>query len=127
MRRRKRQNRKTIQEGSPFPVSLALILVAVTGLAFGYLWLRDQCDTTGRRLQDLESRRDDLRRQILREESKWSNLKSPKNLERLMAQFGLVMAYPAEQFTKRIARPELEPEAAAEMQYAQRELATRHD
>ncbi len=108
-------------------MSLALILVLVTGLAFGYLWLRDQCDTTGRRLQELESRRGDLQRQILREESKWSNLKSAKNLEQLMAQFHLAMVWPGEQYTKRLSRPELEPEAAAEMQYAQRELATRHD
>jgi hypothetical protein len=127
MRRRRKQNRKTIQEGSPFPVSLALILVLVTGLAFGFLWLRDQCDTLGRRLQGLEARRVEVERQYLREESKWSNLKSPQNLERLMAHFHLTMVWPGEQYTKRLPRPELEPEAAAEMQYAQRELATRHD
>ncbi|MBU1694669.1 MAG: hypothetical protein KJ726_11455 [Verrucomicrobia bacterium] len=127
MRRRGKQNRKTIQDGPVFPVPLALILVLVTGVAFGFLWLRDKCDTMGRRLQDLEARRDEVQRQVLREEYKWSNLKSPQNIERLMAQFNLKMVWPGERDTVRLRRPELEPEGPAEMQYAQRLAATRHD
>jgi hypothetical protein len=127
MRRRGKQNRKTIQNRPVFPVPLALILVLVTGVAFGFLWLRDQCDTMGRRIQDLEARRDEVQRQVLREEYKWSNLKSPQNIERLMAQFNLKMVWPGERDTVRLRRPELEPEGPSEMQYAQRLAATRHD
>ena len=127
MRRRRKQNRKTIQDGPVFPVSLALILVLVTGLAFGFLWLRDRCETMGCRIQVLEDRRDEVQRQVLCEEFKWSSLKSPQNLERLMNQFDLEMVWPGERYTVRLPRPELEPEASAEMQYAQWPVATRHD
>lgn len=124
--RRRKQNRKTVQDGPVFPTSLALVLLGVTGLAFGYLWLRDRCEVMGRRLQELEARHVEVQRLILCEESKWSQLKSPQNIERLLARFHLEMVWPGERYTVRIRRPELEPEGPAETLYAQ-QMAVRHD
>lgn len=119
MWRRRRQNRKTLQEGSIFPAPLALILAAAMFFSLGYLWLCDRCQALGRHLQNLEARRDELQRQVLAEEYKWANLKSPQNIERLLAHFQLDMRRPTEACIVRLRRPDLVPAAPGQLQYAQ--------
>lgn len=124
--RRRRYNRKVVQRGPVFPTSVAFVLTLVTILAFAYLWLGNRCDVLGQRILSLEALAEELQRQILCEESKWSQLKSPQNIERLIAQFDLQLVWPGERYTVRVRRPELEPTAPANSLYAQYP-AHRHD
>lgn len=126
MARRRKQNRKMVQKEPPFPATTALILLLLAGAAMGRLWLRDRCAMLGLRLQGLETQLEETRRQVAREEYKWSGLKSPSNIRHLLVRFNLDMSWPGEDRIVRLHRPELEP-PGEEVRLAQRSGETRHD
>ena len=127
MARRRKQNRKTVQQEGSFPATTALLLLLLAGAALGYLWLNNRCAVLGEQLKTLEARRDEVRRQVEREEYKWSNLKSPPRIQQLLAQFKLEMVWPGEDRIVRLQRPELEPVGGEEIRLAQNTGALRHD
>ncbi len=90
--------------GPVFPKSLALVLLCVCSAAVSYLWLTGRCDDLGMSIKRLERERDDLQRKIVTEESKWSNMTSPQNMQRLIESHGLTMTWPSEKFIIRIRR-----------------------
>ena len=89
-----RRNRKRRSEGFIFPVPFAAALIAMAVLSLCFLWLRVRCETVGQELKALEVKKATLQRNYINEASKWSNCKSPLNIEKALKEHGLVMAWP---------------------------------
>ena len=101
-RGRGRKNRKRHEPKVGFPSPLAAILVAGAVLALLYLWFCGRCDALGKELGRLERKQEDLRGRLLNEEFKWTNMKSPRNMEHLLARHKLAMSLPAERDVVRV-------------------------
>lgn len=110
MLKRRKQNRRKDPKSIVFPAPLAGILTLVVVVALSYLWFCDRCEAMGRQIKTLEGQKAELHRRVLNEEFKWSNMKSPRNIESLLQRFNLVMTWPEEQRVIRMRyRPEPEP------------------
>ena len=116
----RRKNRR--EAFLPAPLALALALGGL--LALSYLWLGGRCEALGRRIKQLEEQKDDLHRRVLAEQVKWSNAKSPSQIEQLLQRHRLVMSWPDEARVIRIRRPSEEP-VSAEAPVAKRQYALR--
>ncbi|HMP89817.1 MAG TPA: hypothetical protein PJ991_06430 [Kiritimatiellia bacterium] len=107
-RRRKKnklrvQTRKTGIKGI-FPGTLFGVLLALMLFSFSYLYICGRCDDLGKKINQLEKKRDELRREIVNEEFKWSNMTSPKNMEALLKKHQLNMIWPSEDSVVRLRR-----------------------
>ena len=113
--------RKKNSGESVFPSVLAVVLLGATTLALSYLWLCGRCEDLGRKLKDLEQQKLALQRRIVNEEYKWSNMTSPKNMEKLLQMHGLVMTWPTEKSVVRIHTSSSQDDQAslAKRDYAQ--------
>ena len=98
-----RRNRKKRSEGFLLPAPFAVALVAVSVLSLCFLWLRVRCETLGQDLKNLEVRKATLQRNYLNEEFRWSNCKSPLNIEKALRTHGLIMAWPDKDQVVRLA------------------------
>jgi hypothetical protein len=99
-----RVNRKK-ESGSLFPAPLAGLLTLAALLALSYLWLCGRCEALGRDIQRMESQRAELRRRVIAEEYKWSNLNSLRQIQQALARFDIAMGWPEERRVIRLARP----------------------
>ncbi len=107
-RNRNRKNtrtRKTSQR-KVFPGFLALILFLATGASLGYLYVCGRCDALGKNINSLEKKRDAVKRDVVNEQFKWSNMTAPENIERLLARHNLQMIQPTEDMVVRLRRGE---------------------
>jgi hypothetical protein len=116
---RKRRNRKKDAESGVIVSPVAAILLGVAVLSLGYLWVCGRCDALGRQITALEVRKTALHRQVLKEDYKWSRMKSPRNIERLLARHGLSMQWPAERDVVRIHADAPGPLSSLSLEYAQ--------
>jgi hypothetical protein len=102
-----RQNRRkdsfVLEAPAAALVGLALVVAA---LALAYLWIHSRCEALGRNIKKLETERDELERQFQIEESKWTQLKSPRNLERTLAARGIAMNWPRPDQIVHVFEPE---------------------
>jgi len=89
---------------SVFPRTLFGILLMLTVFALSYLYLCGRCDALGKNIYQLEKQRADLRREIVNEEFKWSNMTSPENMEKLFDKHNIIMIWPSEDSVRRIRR-----------------------
>jgi hypothetical protein len=89
---------------SIFPGTLFGVLMTLTVFALSYLYLCGRCDALGKKINQLEKSRDNLRREIVNEEYKWSNMTSPDSMEKLLKKHNLVMTWPSEGSVVRLRR-----------------------
>ncbi len=94
MSRRRKENKKRKNDGFIFPVPFASILFLVGLLALAYLWVCGQSEALGKRIKILEVQKTEIRERRYNEECKWAYLKSPRNIERALRRYGLVMTWP---------------------------------
>ncbi len=124
MIRHRKVNRRRGPRGLVFPAPLAVILGFAAVVSLSYLWVCGRCEDLGVQIQKLEGKKAEVHRRVINEEYKWSNMKSPQNIERLMQHFKLAMTWPEEARVARVRGGGLEPEApvedaAARPQFAQ--------
>jgi len=93
--KRRKQNRKKNSGGFFFPAPLAVILFLVTSGVIALIWMHTRCDVAGRRIQELERQKVELRQRMLNEEFKWTNLKTLPNVQQALRKHGLDMSWPA--------------------------------
>jgi hypothetical protein len=103
-RNRNRNYRKHVRTHL-LPGWLVVLVVGAAGLGFSYLWLGARCDALGQRIKDLEKQRVEVRRQVVHEEFKWSNLTTFENITRLLKKHQLDMEWPKQQDVVRLRRP----------------------
>jgi len=126
-----KKNRKRTSEGFIFPAPLAAILAGTTFVALSYLWFCGRCEAIGAQIKDLEVQKSELHKRVINEEFKWSNMKSPRNIENLIREMKLEMAWPEEKQIVRVrgcaALSAPERTASAENQYARGAEFTAND
>ena len=117
---RKRVNTKK-NAGFLFPVPLAALLSTAALLCFGYLWLNGRCESLAQDIKRLEESRAEVRRRVLNEEYKWSNLCTLRRVREALVQFQIPMDWPDNARVVHLSRPldaaEIEP--ASRTQVAQ--------
>ncbi len=90
-----RRNRKRRRMNSfVFPAPFAGLMILVSVLALGYVWLGCRCDSLGREIKNLEKEKDLLTRKYLTEEYQWTRLKSPRQIERALQIHHITMTWP---------------------------------
>ena len=89
-----------------YPLSLQALFRSPAGLGFSYLWLGARCDALGQRIKDLEKQRVAVRRLVVNEEFKWSNLTTFENITRLLKKHNLQMDWPRQNDVVRLRRPD---------------------
>lgn len=92
-RKTRNRKRKKVKEAMP-PAHFAGIVIVGSALALVYVWLGCLCESVGREIKDLERRKDTLTKRLAVEETKWACMKSPWNVERELAKYGIVMRRP---------------------------------
>jgi len=92
---RSRRNRKNKRlDGSSFPVPFAGVVVLLSVLGLSYVWLVGQCDALGKELKVLEKEQARLHKKYLNEEFRWTRMKSPRNMERVLRIRKIPMDWP---------------------------------
>jgi len=109
MARNRRKNKMRVQARKQgvrgiFPGTLFGVLITLALFAFSYLYLCGRCDALGKKINQLEKQREELRREIVNEEFKWSNMTSPKKMEELLQKHQLNMIWPSEDSVVRLRR-----------------------
>jgi len=119
MARNRRKNKMRVRSRRPgvrsiFPGTLFGVLLMLTIFALGYLYLCGRCDALGKKINQLEKTRENLRREIVNEEFKWSNMTSPESMEKLLKKHELIMTWPSEDSVVRLHRNPLPQQFARE-------------
>ena len=91
---RKKRNRRKRMDGYLFPVPVASLLVIAAIAALAYLWMISRCEAIGAEIKALEAQEAELAEKFLNEELKWTRMKSPRNLEKILARNGVRMDWP---------------------------------
>ncbi len=94
MKTRRRRNRKKRVDGYLFPVPFASLLVVAGVALLAYLWMLTRCEAIGTEIKVLERAEAELTERYLNEELKWTRMRSPQNLERILARNGVKMDWP---------------------------------
>ena len=102
MPRRKKKNKKKTKEALVFPAPLAAAMMIAAVVALSYLWLCSRCEALGMDIKTLEREKVDVHKRVLNEEYKWSNMKSPRNIEAFLRRHKLDMTWPKEKHIVRI-------------------------
>lgn len=97
MKARRKRNRKKRVDGYLFPVPFATMLVVAGIAALAYLWMLSRCEAIGAEIKVLESAEAELIERYLNEELKWTRMRSPQNLERILARNSVKMDWPSGQ------------------------------
>jgi hypothetical protein len=91
----RRRNRKKQVDGFVFPVPFAGLLVIIATLALTYVWMGCRCESLGKEIKALEQEREVLQKKYLTREYTWTQMKSPRNIEKALARFNIKMIWPA--------------------------------
>jgi hypothetical protein len=89
-----RRNRKRKVEAVALPAPFAGLIVFVVVCALAYVWLDCRGEATGRLLKQAEVRQAELKKTLSNEEYKWVQTRSPANIERSLARYGIAMSWP---------------------------------
>lgn len=105
MKRKRRNRRKSrkLQASVRVPAALASILVPAFVIALMWIMAGVRCDALGRKIRSLESRKDQLAKQLENEQNRWANLTTPSSFQEILRQHGLVMSRPEERNIVRIS------------------------
>jgi hypothetical protein len=90
---RRRKNRKRV-DGAMISGPLAGILGLACAVALSYLWIQNRCEMIGRDLRKLENEKSALVKNLHNEEYRWTELKSPRNIEKALRKWNLEMGWP---------------------------------
>lgn len=90
---KKKKNRKRV-DGFVFPVPFAGALIVIATLALAYVWMGSRCETLGREIKGLEREKSVLYKKYLNEEYRWTQMKAPRNLERVLTRHRIAMVWP---------------------------------
>ena len=90
---KKKKNRKRV-DGFVFPVPFAGALIVVATLALAYVWMGCRCEALGREIKSLEREKSVLYKKYQNEENRWTQMKSPRNLERVLKRYHISMVWP---------------------------------
>ena len=91
---RKRNKKKKDIHGFIVPAPFAGVIIILSSLAVGYLWLDSRCQTLGKELKALDMESQELNKKLKSEEYRWSLMKSPANLEKTLKRHHIVMSWP---------------------------------
>jgi len=89
-----RRNRKRKVEAAALPAPFAGFIVFAVVCGLVYVWLDCRCEAVGRRLKQAENRRTELNKTLMNEEYRWVQTRSPANIERSLARYGIKMSWP---------------------------------
>ncbi len=103
---KKKKNRKRV-DGFVFPVPFAGGLIIIATLALAYVWMGCRCEALGREIKGLEREKTVLYKRYLNEEYRWTQMKSPRNLERVLAKHSMKMVWPRASQVVRLTGPDL--------------------
>ena len=111
------KNRRNHVKGGGTAMLRGVVLgVSALVLLLLYLGISNNCEELGRKIKEAEQEKAALLKQVATEEQNWAQARSFRNMELLMAQYGIQMEWPQE---KDIIRLHVErPEAPVE--YARR-------
>ena len=109
-----------------FPSPIAAVIFVAAVLALMFLWFDGRCESLGGDLAGLEKTLEKLEGRLLNEEHKWTNMKSPRNMEYLLMKHKLVMTLPGENEVIRV-RALADVEHETPEQYAQKAGAYMND
>lgn len=125
-RGRGRRNRRKHEARVVFPSPVAAVIFVVAALALMYLWFDGRCESLGSTLSGMEKKLEKLDRRLLNEEFKWTNMKTPRNMEYLLLKHKLVMTLPGESDVIRV-HAMADDEQKEPTQYAQKAGAYMND
>ncbi len=103
---KKKKNRKRV-DGFVFPVPFAGALIVIATLALAYVWMGCRCEALGREIKGLEQEKTVLYKRYQNEEYRWTQMKSPRNLERVLAKHSMKMVWPSASQVVRLGGPDL--------------------
>lgn len=90
-----RRNRRRKQVHSlSFPVPFAGAMLVLSSLALVYVWLGCRCESLGREIKDIESKKSVLDKKYINEEYRWIKMKSLGNIEKTLSKYGIAMTWP---------------------------------
>ncbi len=89
-----RRNRKKNDAGLIPYLRMALLLAIIVAGAVGYVYLQSRTERIGNEIKALETRRDQLRDRIVKQQFAWARLQSPASIEQALREQGLVMTWP---------------------------------
>lgn len=127
-----RKNKKKMVNGFIFPIPYTGFAVLISTLALGYVWLGCRCEFLGSEIKTLEFEKTFLNKKYLSEECKWTRMKSPLNIERVLKEHNIVMTWPRQDQVVRIydsgAFPDMSIETADDvLGYAKLERGIMND
>ncbi len=103
-KRKNKRRKKAKAFVLPMPFSVLAVLVAT--LALGYVCLKSCCEELGREIQSMECERAEMDKKLSIEEYRWTQMKSPRNLEESLAHHGIDMSWPRGDQVVRLSSPE---------------------
>lgn len=89
----RRRNRKKV-DNLAFPAQVAGLFVLLASFALGYVLLGCRIEALGKAIKELENKQTVLKHRYQNEELKWARMKSPENLERVLALYDIEMQWP---------------------------------
>jgi hypothetical protein len=90
----RRNRKKHRQDGISLPIPFGGIVVLLSSLAIGYVWLDCRCGAIDIEIKELESQRDAFTKTYLNEQCRWARMKSPRSIEAALREHRIKMALP---------------------------------
>ncbi len=99
------KNRRKQIQGYVIPMPVVSVLVVAMLLLLAYVWLDIRSKAFGAKIKSLEQQQVELQKKYDLELWKWEAIKSPKNIEKLLAQNNCSMIWPDEGNIVRLNEP----------------------
>lgn len=90
----RRNRKKQTVNGFLLPTPVTTVVVVVSTLALGYIWLGCQGETVGKAIKAQEAEQMILQQQLSNEAGRWAEMKSMRNLESALRSRGIAMQAP---------------------------------
>ncbi len=90
----RKNRRKHRQDGIILPIPFGGIVVLLSSLAIGYVWLDCRCGAIDIEIKQLQKQRDALQKTHLNEQCRWARMKSPRSIEAALREHRIQMALP---------------------------------
>lgn len=90
------KNRRKQIQGYTIPIPIVSLLVVAMLLLLAYVWLDIRSKGLGMKIKTLEQQHAELQKKYDLELWKWEKVKSPRNIERMLADNNCAMIWPEE-------------------------------
>lgn len=90
----RRNKKKHRQNGIILPIPFGGIVVLLSSLAIGYVWMDCRCGAIGAEIKQFEKDRSALHKTHLNEQCRWAKLKSPRSIEAALREHRIAMSLP---------------------------------